>query len=395
MKNDLNTQATMTRLSSPRRKAALHVALSMALGLGAWTTAHASAFPATSPSVGAGTSVAGNCQSTGGQIATPQNLSSASSNLNDAIKAAGQAINAQQVAQTNAFTNDLTALSRQEWTAIKAFVAAYEAARYTDDVTGPNQQPNATASGLPQGCAMSSLAGSVATGMSTTKVAQQQLQATVAKTVAPAPSHEAAVASAAKAASDAFSATSIMPPASSPVSPASAAAYIAMAVAPVPPTSVPASAHNTNAGQMALAQTNTLTARQSLAAETLSYIAAQHEATIDDTQAKQMWSNAGFSGNLPEDSASKISMDGLLQVMVNSRYANQNFYTALQDGGQAYALRTYAYELSAQLQIQQQQVAMLQRIVALNAAMLSAHATQANRQLDTLRSQAMVQTIKP
>lgn len=385
----------MPLLRLPQIRATLAAALSMAL-LGGPVATAATFIGAPSPSVGPGTTVAGNCQSTpGDQIATPTNLTNANNNMNNAMQVAGVAINAQQMTQASAFARDLTALSNQEWTDMKAFVAAYEAARYTDDVIGPNATPDTGAAALPQECVMAKMASNIATGMSLVKSNQRALQDTVAQATAPVLSHEDAVAKAATAASDAISASSIFPSGSAPVSAASAAHYIAMAVAPVPPTSVPAQAAQTNAGLVARAQINSLTARQSLATETLSYIAAQHQSTIDDTQARQIWANAGFSGSLPEDDGSKISLDGLLRVMTDARYANKNFYTALQDGGQAYALRTYAYELSSQLQIQQQQIAMLQRIVALNAAMLSAHATQSNAHLDTLRSQAMAQTIQP
>jgi hypothetical protein len=168
-----------------------------------------------------------------------------------------------------------------------------------------------------------------------------------------------------------------------------------MAVTPVPPSSVPASMISTPAGTVAMAHINTLTARQSLAAESMLYVAQQNIPTIDAAQAQTMWTSAGMLGTPPGVSAGKISSNGLMTVLVDARYANPTYYTALRAGGEAYALRSYAYELSAQIQMQQQQIGMLQRIVALNAAMLGARAGKTTEALQTLRANAISQQVNP
>lgn len=373
----------------------LHSLLGWTLAALATSAQAASFLPSTLPSVGAGTSIAGNCTSTGGDIATPQNLSNASTNLNAAIEQAGESITIAQNAQAAAFSKSLQALLDVQRQGLRNFIAAYEAAKYTTDTLGPNAQPTAAAANLPQGCNMSAMAQSAAAGFTAMSAQKQSIMQRVGQATAPVDSPAKAIASAAQASSAALSPSSILPDNQKPTDAASAAAYIAMAVAPFPPASVPANQLQTPGGVIAQAQINTWTARKNLAAEALSAVAQLHIPTVDATQAQSTWKAAGFSGPAPESSNGKISMNGLLQVLVDSRYANEQFYTALQSGGQAYALRSYAYELSAQLAIQQQQIAMLQRIVALNAAMLAQQTSALNGKMDELRAHAMSQSVNP
>jgi hypothetical protein len=350
--------------------------------------------PAASP-LTSGTQVGGSCK-TVGHIATPTDLGIVNRNLSDALTFAGKAITQALQAQASTLNNTLTAMLDAQTKIEKGMLQAQAASDYINSVTGANAFPTAGSVKLANNpCLMQSTAQAILSGQAVQQAIGTQIYSTAMKGVAPVRSTNAAVASAAAAGPSAYTPTSLFPDPDRPATAASAAAYIRNLVTPIPPESIPANQRDTAAGRIARANLNALTARQSLAVEALQHIAQQHIPSVPASAAFTLWRAAGFPGNPPETDGTRISSDGMLQVLVDTRFANPEFYKALYTGGEVYALRSYALELATQLSIQQKQIDALERLVAINAAALSAQTAEQRTKLNTIRAAAAMQTVIP
>jgi hypothetical protein len=351
--------------------------------------------PPVAQSLTSGTQVGGSC-TTVGHIATPTDLSIVNKNLSAELKFAGETITQALQAQASAFNNTLTALLDAQTKIEKGLLQSEMATDYINSVTGANGRPTPGSAKLASDpCLMNGLSQAILTGQTAQQRIGTQVYATAMTGVAPVRSTNAAVASAAAAGPSAYTPTSLFPDPDRPATAASAAAYIRNLVTPIPPESIPANQRDTPAGRIARANLNALTARQSLAVEALQHIAQQHIPSAPASAAFTLWQAAGFSGNPPETDGTLISSDGMLQVLVDTRFANPEFYKALYAGGETYALRAYAMELATQLSIQQKQIDALERLVAINAAALSSQTAEQRTKLNTLRAAAAMQTAIP
>ena len=191
-----------------------------------------------------------------------------------------------------------------------------------------------------------------------------------------------------------YDAVTLMGAGSTAADPSAVAAYLSNLVTPMPAQSMTDAEKATPAGKRTQAIQNLTAARQSLPTETLAYIAAQQSPVIDASYANQQWKIFN-QGPAPGAANGKISPNGLLDVMTNSRYASKQFYQQVAfNPSEAWQIKQYAMMLAVQLRIGQEQLDLLERTASIQAASLAAAQSGQTAQMNNLRGAAMSQTMK-
>jgi hypothetical protein len=299
-----------------------------------------------------GSSVAGYCHAVNGNFVQSGDLLASQQNLEQAILAVGKVLSTGQMQQMTALQQELNQVL-QEQTNLQNQLAAAGNANRVKNQTGTaltatingktvyiNQpgsicnQPNTMqdiAQGMVANRQMATDFGSVLTGYDTGNLSAMSSLTNLSG-----------------AQGNTLTASSIFPTAlSSSVypTPSEAAQAIAHLTEPLPPVQLTKTQKSTPAGTNWRASEHAVNAKMSMAQNALSTIAAWHQPTITAQPFVQQWqsmqsaaqsstgtgaTSPGAAQNPPGvNSSGKISPDGALNLLVEARYANANWYTHL------------------------------------------------------------------
>lgn len=331
-----------------------------------------------------GAIVEGSCNSIDGQIATVNNLRTYQDNLSKTINLVGKVLNTGQIQQMKAKERLLNQQLQEEALDQKKLATAEAKNKYLQQTGGANA--------LASACSLASAAKNTLSGMAdaqkvTSKAISEALKAekpisnpldnidTIAKATAPELSSATILALGDRASA----------PTASVIS-----AYIKNSVVPINAMSIPKKSKSPAATNYK-AIANVVKTQASLATVTLGAIARHNVPTINDTLANTLWQQTGASGNPPGEVNGKISQDGLLQTITDSRYANKTFYGKIQHRGDTWEIKQMDIMMAAQLRMEEEQETMLEHAVALQAAMLASEESGRVNALNTLRGNAMAQ----
>ncbi len=331
--------------------------------------------------VGNGGYVQGTCNSIMGDIANVKNLNNFQSSLINTIKKVGEVLNTGQMQQLEE-QQTIDNQKLQEKSLAEDQIEQFKAReKYIEQSGGINQEncPDATAinnlsSGLQ--AAQQSASADYAAALQAEKPVVNPLQSVdnLASVTAPV-----------------YSATTILPVGDQPATASAVSAAIATSVVPIPAMTPGTAAKKTPAGTNFKAVEHIQEARASLASEALAKIAQYNLPTINGSAlVKQWWS--GMSGNPPgKGSNGDYSPDAMLQIATDSKYSNPTFYNTLETKGETWNIKEYDKMMAVQLRMDYEQDQMLQRAVALQAAMLAEKLQPDITELDNLRAKAMQQ----
>lgn len=327
-------------------------------------------------SVGGGATIRGKCGSTG-QIATTANVHAAERNIELAILEMGRVLASGQTQQIEADKN----LQNQMLQASAAFdkdaAAARARARYLDQTTGANAVDRA--------CENASLAERARVGGAAAERWRSQATAAITARQRPATDRLAAKYEKAKTPESQWKAATLTDPLAAE---SDVRAAIEHLVSPFPPQAV--TPDDTPAGDRYKALTATHQLRRSLANEALTAVAMMHRPAISAETINQAWAEDGMPDVPPgrsEDGA-WISQMGLLTAQDRLTYSNPEFHRDIQVKDEVWQIKQYAISLSRKIHAQQAENALLERVLALQAALLAKDLEPEIAALDDLRRNA-------
>ncbi|MBU2741463.1 hypothetical protein [Acidithiobacillus albertensis] len=296
------------------------------------------------------------CSAANGNFVQPSDLMASQQNLEQAILAMGKALNTGQMQQMSALEQEENQ-KLQEQTQFHEQLLAKENLQYLNSrmaSTGPTagNASSGSQTTILNGktvavnepgslCNEESMAQDIGQGMAVNRQMAGSFGQVLAGYDVSNLSAMATLKNLANAPTNTLSASSIFPTAmasSSYPSPSEAAQTVAHLTEPVPPVQLTAAQKKTKAGQLWQASEHAIQAKMSMAQNALATIAAWHQPTISASyfvskwQSMQKASNASnSSSSLPPgvDSNNKISPDGALNLMVQARYANPNWYSLM------------------------------------------------------------------
>lgn len=334
--------------------------------------------------VGIGATIGGTCTTTNPTLITPVNLGNMTNTLNNAFQKVGQFLAETQAKQMQAQVTQMNQQLQEQILFQEELNAKDASQAYLNDTTG-------MASINP--CFLASGAQSTLAGLTKANAYKDFYNKDAQVRQNPVANPNDVTHYLANASKPDYDADTLISASGAPSSPNSVSAYISNLVTPVRARALPSSATVTPAGKAATAFQNMTTARQSLPTEALSYVATQESPMIDAAYADQQWS-AFNGGAAPGTVNGKISPNGLLEVLTNSRYASQQFYKQVQaDPSEAWQIKQYAMMLAVQLRISQVRLNLLERTAALQAASLAAEQDNSS-QAESLRGTALSQAVQ-
>jgi len=366
--------------------------------------AHADALTSPTPITGM-TAITGYCYSLG-PIATPSDMDTLTSNVDNAVQEFSAIVQSGVQQQTLAERNLMNQQLQSETATLRNLFITQAQQDYADQVGGINAQSDActiedqaskTVAGLNAARAFvagitkpAPLTGSAAAGANIGAP-------TVAQQIAPVDNTSAQMAALAKQPVKQWNSSVIT---QSGGSAADVTAAIAHAVNPIPTKGIPNSALNTNPGLMWQAHAVVNSAQTSLATNALAIQYEGHDATIDGSTAistltQDLGGNATTAANVAGiTSSGTISPDALFRVLVAGWGKNPTFSDAVRNGGDVWQVKKQAQMLAAKLWADQRINTLLERVVTLQAAMLAqdaegmvhkVNATQADMTQQTAR----------
>lgn len=169
--------------------------------------------------------------------------------------------------------------------------------------------------------------------------------------------------------------------------------YANLVTDPNPPIDVPQANKGTFAGQQYEAALRARTAKMNLAQDVFAQLIAERTPTMSlGAWARTAWAEEGGKGDPPGLINGKISEASMMDLMVNSRFASERWYTDVQTMTQPQLLREVALMQALSLRMQLQRLRLEQRTAAIEAAQYAEHVDgNARQQLSTLRPAALQQ----
>lgn len=355
-----------------------------------------------------GTGIAGYCESLG-MVATPQNMSTLSTNVSNGITDLASVLKAGQLEQIAAEKNLLNQQLQALSSTYHDLAAAESKQQYLDETTGANS--------IERSCIDQSQAASTAQGLAAVKsFADKSTQAapitgqvpvtcsdgnctikystanpSPADQIAPVSNVDQATQALAKTPPQQWVAKTLTDPASSD---ADVQAAIAHSVAPMPRRGIPNDQLNTPAGLHwnATAQINRV--QTTLAIDTLVEVAKDHRPTIDSSGVQTMWNQFGLPGTVPNATNGKISPSDLFDALTQGWYNSPVFSANVKVKDDTWQIKQVALMMSAKLWAKQRENDLLERAVAMQAAEL-AHRTESDiESINQARGSAIDQVIR-
>ncbi len=344
-------------------------------------SALSSALSSASFNVGPGGMVAGTCNSINGDITNVANLNAFQSSLIQVILEVGKVLNTgqmQQLQEQQTLDNQVL----QEQTQSNNEEAVWNAQQtYASQVTGANAISNP--------CLDQSGATDLLNGMESAQQAAAASYSAAMAAEASVVNPLDSVGALAHATAPAWSAQSILPVGGATATAAAVSSAIANSVVPFPAMTPGAAAKKTPAGTNFQAVENIQKVRASLASEALAKIAQYNLPTVNGSALVNAWW-AGMSGTPPgQGSNGDYSPDAMLQIATDARYANPQWYLNVQQHAETWNIKQYDKMMAIQLRVDYEQDQMLQRAVAIQAALLANQLAPDIAQLNNLRGQAM------
>jgi hypothetical protein len=354
-----------------------------AIGMATPVTASAIGIGGNSFQPGPGGTVQGTCNSIMGDIVNVNNLQNFQSALVQVIQQVGKAINTGQNQQLQAAIQQRNQQLQEGAKNLEVMAANQAVNRYHNQVSGINAS----------GCSQASGAADTMNGIVSAQAGAAQITGAAISAEQPVANPLDAVDAAASATAQEVSAASLIPVGSATAPTTSVlSAYIKNAVAPINPQAIAPAAKTTPSGQQYQAIKHIADARESLATVTLGAVAKYNLPETKDTLAQQLWQQAGEPGSAPGTVNGKISDNGLLRVITDSRYASGNYAQKVMTHGDTWQLRQYAMDLAAQLRMELQEQDMLEHTLALQSAMLATQLQPDIARMNGLRGNALEQT---
>lgn len=314
--------------------------------------------------IAGGTAISGLCMSMG-QIATPSNMSSLSNHITDAIKKMGNVLRSGQQEQIKAQQNLMNEDFQKRVEILKKLLATKQQLRYQMQTTGVNKVVN--------NCADGSIAKAMQDGAKKAVQSKKDMSDNVDKGVAPTtnPIGKMNLRMVDFVPSQ-WDSTTLN---NSEASDEDVQKTIEHLVAPSKVASLSKDQENTPNGQAWKAAENVASSKISLAKQSLLDSAFGDRPTIDATDIKKRWSDAGMTEpadpyGLSKDKT-KISPDGLFKSYVALRYANETHNNDINTKGETWQVKQYAITLAQRLYSEQRQVKLLQDMVAMQSASLA------------------------
>lgn len=150
--------------------------------------------------------------------------------------------------------------------------------------------------------------------------------------------------------------------------------YVSLLTNPKPIPVPPTSAAGNPAAARGIADGRVYSANIGLASNALNYIASLHTANVSVSPWMQdAWSSMGGTGNIPGEINNEISPQAMLSLVVQSRFANAEWYNHLSGENQTALLREIALMNSANLQVGFDRMQLEERLLAILAAQYANH----------------------
>lgn len=341
-----------------------------------------------SPSVGQGVIVSGSCSMSKGNGIDASGLTVFNNTLNDAVKKVSDSITTLQTADTQQFVQ-LQSQFLTSYTAAKKQISNYKATQgYLNQTTGIN-----ALSGGEGGCLTQSSAKNLQEALKSTQVVKQKIM--TAATPEPVESSTASIEKINSMQPSDYATDNVIPlPGGPAVDQKKASDAIQMLVMPLPPVATNSLQKLTPSYEKYKAAYNELQAKQSLPTESLAFVAANNVASMDASFAKDQWSQNGMQGPVPglSQDGSQISVNGFMDVLSRTRYSSAVFNDLINSKGRSWQIKQYAIQLATQLAIENEQLKLMERIVALKAAETAAKVTASDNSVNALRGNAISQS---
>lgn len=369
------------------------------------------------------------CYAVNGNFVRPSDLITSQQSLEQAILAMGKALNTGQVQQMSALEQEENQ-KLQEQTQFNERLLAQKNLQYLNarmPSTGPTAA-NASAGSqttILNGktvavnepgslCNEEGMAQDIGQGMAVNRQMAGSFGQVLSGYDASNLSAMATLKNLANAPTNTLSASSVFPTATASGSyptPSQAAQTIAHLTEPVPPVQLTAAQKKTSAGQLWHASEHATQAKMSMAQNALATIAAWHQPTISATYFVGKWQSmqkaaqsasggsttptASTVSSLPPgvNSANKISPDGALNLMVQARYANPNWYSLMAVQTMPGAIKDLSEMEAISLRVHWESLRMSEYLAGLSADEYAHEVvTPTNNALTHLNANAMAQT---
>lgn len=381
--------------------------LSIAL-LSALLTTQARAVGFVATPVTTGTGITGYCYSLG-MVATPQNLSTLSTNVSNGITDLASVLKAGQLEQIAAEKNLLNQQLQALSDTYRKLAAAQSKQQYLDETSGTNAldsncvdqvQASSTSIGIADAnsfAKMSNKASPITGQVPVTctgtncKVQYKESSPPPADQIAPVSNVDQAIMALATTPPPQWVAGTLTDPAASDDD---IKAAIAHSVAPMPRRGIPDALLNSNAGLNWNAAAQIDRVQTTLAIDTLTQVAKDHRPTIAGPGAQNTWSQSGLPGTVPGMVNGKISPADFFSTLTQGWYNSPMFSANIKVKDDTWQIKQVALMMAAKLWARQRENDLLERAVAIQAAEL-AHRTQADvDRVNQARANAVDQSIR-